>query len=164
MSVTLTFVAGMTALQRVQPLDPSFQIDYSGTLVGDASGGTATITAQIAADIAVIPEYVAASNNNAAATECRFQLTLGVIAGPAAIIQQMLHNVTTVAIDGTTVFDWEPPRTMVIPALGGQATLIHAIENPTAAGALSVHGRLYGWPRNEVIDLPQRTFWPYLTH
>ena len=67
-------------------------------------------------------------------------------------------------MDGVTVFGWEPPRAMMIPDLGGVIGFLAGIVNPGAGATLQMHGRAYAWPRSEVIDLPQRTFWPYLMH
>ncbi len=163
MSVTLTFTIGMTPLQRLQPIDPSFQADWSASLTGDASGGTSTTTGQFAADIGVIMEYTSALENSGTITDARTSFRLGRVAGPASVTQLAITSQTVVPVGGTSNFYWEPPRTMVIPSLGGQVEIQFTCAN-TDGAAVVIHGRAYCWPRNEVIDLPQRTFWPYLTH
>lgn len=163
MSVSLTFTIGLTALQRVQPLDPSFQADWSASLTGDVTGGTSVISADFPADLGVIFEYASALESAGVITDGIFSTRLGQTAGPAAVVQLAIHHETTVVTAGLSVFYWEPPRTMIIPTVGGAVQIEFRAANSDGS-ALVFHGRAYCWPRNEVIGLPQRTFWPYLTH
>lgn len=162
MSVSLTFTVHRTALQRVQPLDPSFQADWTASVTGDGTGGQATITASIGANLAVITEYMSAADGSGVATEADMFIATGIQPGPAAFGQAINLHDSSVGVR-QSLFTFIPPRTMMIPDLGGQITFSVEIANPGLTELLVFHGRCYLWPRSEVIDLPQRTFWPYLS-
>lgn len=165
MSVALTFTIALHPLQRVQPIDPVWQGDWSAQLTGDASGGVSNIFAQVPLNVSCIPEFLSGFDNSGVATSSTFQLNMGRQPGPAAPTQTIAHTGQVVAaVAGQTAFAWEPPRTMVTPDLGQQVVFLMQIANPGAAELHTYFGRCYCWPRSEVIDLPQRTFWPYLTH
>lgn len=164
MSVTLGFTPGSKPQQRIQPFDPPFLIDWSANLPGDASSGTSTLTCTFDADQALIFEYVTGRDNGGTSTECMFQLVTGVTAGPAAVNQFIGTEVQSVGVATDVQFLWEPPRTMIIPSLGRSVSLIITLGNGGVGTATQMHGRAYAWPRNEVIDLPQRTFVAYLVH
>lgn len=164
MSVTLTFTTGMSPLQRVQPLDPSFQIDWSASLVGDATAGRATITASVPGDLAVIPEYMSAEDDTAVNLAANFLVSTGILVGPSGSTQLLVHNAISAVVDTQTFWSWEPPRMVIVPAMSGAVLFQVFVDNPGVGKRLFFHGRCYAWPRSEVINLPQRTFWPYLTH
>ncbi len=164
MSVTVTVTAHRTALQRLQPLDPAFQADWVVSIDGDASGGTATIQVDLGIDLGAITEYASCQDTSGAAVSANLFVGLANRPGPAAFAQSIHMNKTAVIVDTQTLFRFDPPRTMLIPNIGESISFAVTIVNPTATDDLNFTGRAYLWPRSEVIDLPQRTWWPYLTH
>lgn len=164
--MALSFTIAMSALQRSQPFDPPFQADFRAALTGDGSGGVAAITASLPPDIAAVPEYLSVQDESGVATDALFQMVLGHNPGPDGGPQQIGHQESSVLIaTGAQIwFDWEPPRTMLIPDMGGSIAVVMSIVNPGASDDVNVHGRFYCWPRNEVINLPQRAFLAYLIH
>jgi len=164
MSVSVTVTAHRTALQRVQPLDPAFQADWVVSLDGDATGGTASITVDLGDNLAAIPEYASCQDTSGVSVSALLFIGLANRPGPAAFAQSILMGQTAVIVGTQTVYLFEPPRTMLTPLTDESITFTCSIVNPTATDDLNFHGRAYLWPRSEVIDLPQRTWWPYLTH
>jgi len=146
----------MTPLNRRQPVDPAFLISWVVGLAGDGSGGTATNIATVDANIAAVPLFMSADNDNGD-LDCAF---LGQTdAGTTFIVD---HKDVLVAIGGVTRFNWDIPKSLVVPTLGGQITFRAITANPGVGQTLLFFGRLLGWPRNEVIGLPYTFFWPYV--
>lgn len=164
MSVSVGSPGIRNALNRVEPFDPSWVVDLDISLTGDATAGTSTVTFTFGANEAIIPVYMSTLISANATVEMIWQVGTGVtINGVAQVIfgAELSPPVGVAGLNQHNVRLEKVAKTMIIPDRGNSPTMLTIADNIDG----EIHrmsARAYVWPRDQILGLPCRLFWPYL--
>ncbi len=163
MTVEAATSGSLTPLNRVQPVDPTFVLDWTATVTGDASGGTADVRCNFGINNAFVMVFAGAQGSDVATFDMSWQIATGAFTQTVEL--NVLGTQAGLLIDGNITHNidmFKAARTMLIPGPGRQGAFVVRQDNPGVGETWSGHGRAYIWPRNQVLGLPCRVFWPYL--
>lgn len=162
MAVATSSAGVRTALNRIEPFDPSFVVDFDFSSTGDASAGLNVLTCTFGANEAFIPVFLTGLNGDDSEQELSWTISPGVNVN--GVNQAIFGSELGTFVLSQTQFNCElfkVAQTMMIPDLGSSGTMALSVLNANTE-VMRLSARAYVWPRNQILGMPCRLFWPYL--
>ncbi len=127
MSVSATSVAKINPFFRRGSQDPIGQIIGIGTVTGDATGGTASITITFPTNMAILMQGGNIHGNLAADQDMHLGFTTGITIDGAS--DSWLHTELAVTAGGFEAVVFNPPRFLILPDAGVAPVWVGTVAN-----------------------------------
>jgi len=162
MAVATSSAGVRTALNRVEPFDPSFVADFNFTSTGDATGTSHQLTATFGVNEAFIPVFISGLNGSDTGVGMHWEVRPGaLVAGQTASVFGSQLSQLVVAQNQFNMVLGKVAQTMFIPDLGSSGSMLITVDNADGE-VVRMSARAYIWERDQILGLPCRIFWPYL--